>query len=548
MEENQPNPKPGVQDGEPEKVEAGLDEYAYKDVLFTSEVFKVELKNLPKYYGMAQLRKFLTKKMELNITKVKAPSVKSRGFAFVCFPSAEERDKALKVLDGAKFKNSTLGVKLSQKMDEAKTWISKLGFALVKANPALEEWAEKQKALNGGLVCKLHEIKSLPEFCESYRNKCEFTIGTNNLTQKRTVGFRLGSYASGTIEVAPIENVKIVPEVTAKAVKVFEKFVQASEYDVFSPATLKGHWKQLTVRVGTLTGQLMLIVGFHPQNLTDEEIKKVKEDVKTFFTEGDGNQLTVDSLYFEIMKRKDRGQTSQPAELLLGKESIQESMCGLKFNISPQSFFQINTRCAELLVSTVKELADINEETVVFDICCGIGTFGLCLAKDCKKVMGVEIVDKAVQDARTNASQNGITNCEFFSGKAEDIITSVVKRVSNDRIVGIVDPPRAGLHKNAVLMLRKIENLNNFVYLSCDFKAAFNNFTDLGRPPSKTMSGAPFVPVAAVPVDVFPQTNHYEFILYFERLNANDDNTDSSTIVKNDVESAEIVSPSVEYS
>ncbi|KAF6204736.1 hypothetical protein GE061_018897 [Apolygus lucorum] len=545
------------------------DEYAYKNISYTTEVFKLELRGLPKYYGIGQLRKFLSKKMNLNISKVKAPAVKSK-WAYVCFPSAEERDKGLITLNGAKFKAATLQAKvadpapdpfakrkneearegpnkrfkvetaeeqslvlrgnvsplwnmpyeeqLAQKMKEAKILINRLGVDLVKTNPDLRQWANEKKAENDGLICKLLDIKSRPEFIDKYRNKCEFTIGRNELNGKRTVGFRMGAYASGTIEVVPIDDVKFVPDMMKKSVKIFEKYVQESEFDVYSPETLQGNWKQLTVRVGTQTDQLMLVVGFHPQHLTEDELQGVRDDVKRFFVEGDGAELKVDSLYFEIIKRKDKGEVLPPAKLLHGKEFIQDKMCDLVFNISPHSFFQINTRCAELLIQTVKELADINDKTVVLDICCGIGTFGLCLAKDCKRVMGIEIVEEAVKDARINATQNDISNSDFFCGKAEDVITSVVKRVSGDRIVGIVDPPRAGLHKNAIQMLRKMENLDNFVYLACDCKSAFKNFTELGRAPSKIMLGAPFVPVAAVPVDMFPHTNHFEFVLYFERL------------------------------
>ena len=87
-------------------------------------------------------------------------------------------------------------------------------------------------------------------------------------------------------------------------VQVFEKYVQESKYDVFSPETLQGNWKQLTVRVGTQTNELMVVVGFHPQDLTEDELLAVQDYVKKYFVEGDGAELKVDSLYFEIIKRK----------------------------------------------------------------------------------------------------------------------------------------------------------------------------------------------------------------------------------------------------
>ncbi|KAK9503996.1 hypothetical protein O3M35_010444 [Rhynocoris fuscipes] len=546
------------------------DPYAYiKNNGFTSEKFKIEIRGLPKYYGLGELRKLLNVKLKLNCNKVKCPGKVSR-WVYACFRSEQDKLNALSQLSGLRWKGATLQTKpadpapdpfikrkneenegtankkikienreqqieaiensatplchvsyedqLKQKLDDARRFLLSFGVKLVKSNPQLNDWIETQKKLNDGLPCKLLETKSLPKFCDFYRNKCEFTIGKNDLTSERAVGFRLGSYASGSIGIAPIDSLKIIPEIMLKTVKIFEKYVQASKYEVFSPDTLKGYWKQLTVRVGTVTNQLMVIVGFHPQELSSEELKSIKDEVKIFFTEGDGSTLNVNSLYFHLNKRRAKNSNEQLIDLLHGSPTIEEVMCGLKFKISPESFFQVNTHCAELLIETVKELASINKETTVLDVCCGTGTIGLCLAKDCKKVLGIEIVAKAVNDAKENAENNNIDNSEFFCGKADEIMTSVVNRVKDDKLVAIVDPPRPGLHLKAVVMLRKTENLDRLVYLSCDCKSALQNFIDLGRAQSKTLFGQPFVPVAAVPVDMFPHTNHYEFVLYFERL------------------------------
>jgi len=163
----------------------------------------------------------------------------------------------------------------------------------------------------------------------------------------------------------------------------------------------------------------------------------------------------------------------------------------------------------------------------------------------------VEIQEQAVDMAKLNAAENGIENAQFFAGKAEEImIRREFQNPENaDDVVAIVDPPRPGLRKNtirlvacdydndkkviqphlpirsyvfldnkAILLLRKMTHLKRLVYLSCNPKAALQNFLSLSMAESKTKQGAPFVPVKAVPVDMFPQTPHCELIVYFERL------------------------------
>lgn len=149
--------------------------------------------------------------------------------------------------------------------------------------------------------------------------------------------------------------------------------------------------------------------------------------------------------------------------------------------------------------------------------------------------------------AKLNASENGITNAQFFAGKAEEVMNKreFQNPENSDDVVAIVDPPRAGLrnettrfmaNKNkrsiiliiicvldnkAVLLLRRMTHLKRLVYLSCNPRAALQNFISLSMAESKTKQGAPFVPVKAVPVDMFPQTPHCELIVYFERLTGN---------------------------
>ena len=184
-------------------------------------------------------------------------------------------------------------------------------------------------------------------------------------------------------------------------------------------------------------------------------------------------------------------------------------------------------------------MASMDEETVLFDVCCGTGTIGLCLASKVKEVHGIDIVEEAIEDANANAKANGITNaqfhagectcfiyfifisrsnqCFFFLGRAEFLLPELLKKSSDLKSVAVVDPPRAGLHAKAITALRS-SNIETLVYVSCDARAAMNNFIDLGRMTSNTYKGEPFVPKKVIPVDLFPHTNHFELIILFERF------------------------------
>ncbi|CAI6367542.1 unnamed protein product [Macrosiphum euphorbiae] len=554
------------------------DPFAYLDRDdFTSEKYKIEIRNLPKHYGIAEFKKLINSKLALNCSKVKTPNRNGK-WLYMCFRSEEDKNTALGILNGYNWKNTKLDasnakavpdplvrkrneqfddspdvkkIKLDnagaeQQMISAVTPLYNISYdeqliqktnsiknvlmdysrrlKRIKCGQGIFDWLKKQQDENNGLPCKLLEIQSLkddPEKCVGYRNKCEFTIGMDVENKEPVVGFRVGAYNQGKTSVAPIHNISNVPQRMKDVVKCFQDLVRASKLPVFDPENYSGHWRQLTVRLSLKTEQLMLICVVHTENMEESALNSLKQLILSYFTEGAGTVCKVDSLYFQKAKKRAAGEgNSFPLELLHGQGYIVEEVKGLKLRISPESFFQINTAASEILFDAAKDLASINSQTTVLDVCCGSGTIGLSIAKDCAQVIGVEIQEEAVNMAKLNATENGITNAIFFAGKAEEVMN---KREfqnpenAND-VVAIVDPPRAGLHNKAILLLRRMTHLKRLVYMSCNPKGAMQNFLSLSMAESKTKQGAPFVPVKAVPVDMFPQTPHCELIVYFERL------------------------------
>ncbi|XP_073696411.1 tRNA (uracil-5-)-methyltransferase homolog A [Garra rufa] len=584
-EKNQENQPAAAAEEEEEGAAGGVYRYIKGD-LFTSEIFKVEIQNLPKYIGFNDLKKFLNKH-GINPHKIKLFS--KQKFAFVTFKNQEERDKAMKAVHGMQWKSNVLSVRLakpkadpilkkrkqdeeaeggqpgakraagSQEVEEDEEeplniqianavtplWnvpyeeqlkrkekevegvLQKLTREIGNNNKAMLPWLFVQKEKYNKMCCPLEAIRPSPVQTE-YRNKCEFVIGVGADGEDKTVGFRLGKYKGGTCAVVSPSETTHVSSEAKRVVQGFQQFIRTTPYAVYSPETYEGNWRQLTVRT-TRIKQTMAMVFFNPQKLQEQEIEELKQNLRQYFTEGEGKESGITSLYFVRMgQRTSSGTDDLPCEHVTGEEWIHEELLGLKFRISPHSFFQTNTPAAEVLYSAVGEWAQLDQDSTVLDVCCGTGTIGISLAKRVKKVIGIELCQEAVEDAKANAEANGLTNVEFHCGKAEDVFPTVLNAVVSPNVTAIVDPPRAGLHSKVILAIRRAEHLKRLVYVACNAKAAMNNFIDLCRAPSNRVKGAPFRPVRAMAVDLFPQTMHCETILLLERVDYSS-NTDTQT-------------------
>ncbi|XP_019291135.1 tRNA (uracil-5-)-methyltransferase homolog A isoform X1 [Panthera pardus] len=556
--------------------------YSYiRDDLFTSEIFKLELQNVPRHASFSDVRRFLGR---FGLQPHKTKLFGQPPCAFVTFRSAAERDKALRVLHGALWKGRPLSVRLARpkadpmarkrrredegeptatciadvvtpfwtvpyaeqlerKRLECEQVLQKLAKEIGSTNRALLPWLLSQRHKHNKACCPLEGVRPSPQQTE-YRNKCEFLVGVGVDGEDNTVGCRLGKYKGGTCAVAaPFDTVHI-PGATKQVVKAFQEFIRSTPYSAYNPETYSGHWKQLTVRTSR-RGQAMAIVYFHPQKLSPEELAGLKASLAQHFMAGPGKATGVTCLYFvEEGQRKTPSLEGLPLEHVAGDRCIHEDLLGLTFRISPHAFFQVNTPAAEVLYTVIQDWAQLDTGSTVLDVCCGTGTIGLALAPKVKRVVGIELCQEAVEDARVNAQDNGtsghqakpcggecpwspdravmpcpeLSNVEFHCGRAEDLVPALVSRLASQRLVAILDPPRAGLHSKVILAVRRAENLKRLLYVSCNPRAAMGNFVDLCRAPSNRVKGTPFRPVKAMAVDLFPQTPHCEMLILFERV------------------------------
>ncbi|XP_040458673.1 tRNA (uracil-5-)-methyltransferase homolog A isoform X2 [Falco naumanni] len=451
------------------------DVYGYiKGDLFTSEIYKVEIQNLPKYIGFNDVKKFLAK-YGLNPHKIKLFGKQT--FAFVTFKSEEERDKAMRVLHGAMWKSRALSVRLAKpKADpiaKKRKQEGELEQEQGEAKRPVLSAASGEEPLSKRIADVVTPLWSVPygeqlakkrQECEQVLQKLTKEIGNNNRALLPWLFLQKQKYNKLC---CPLEGVKASPV----------------------------------------------------QKLSKEELADLKISLAKYFTEGMGKSSGVTSLYFvEEGQRKSPNLEDLPLEHVAGDKYIYEELLGLKFRISPHAFFQVNTEAAEVLYTAIRDWAQLSQESTVLDICCGTGTIGISLAKKVKKVIGIELCQEAVQDAKVNAQINELSNIEFHCGKAEDIVPSLINILAPQNLVTIVDPPRAGLHSKVILAIRRAEHLKKLIYVSCNPRAAMNNFVDLCRAPSNRVKGASFRPVKAVAVDLFPQTRHCELLILFERV------------------------------
>lgn len=556
---------------------------------FTSENFKIEVNGLPKFFGVGEAKK-LFKKLKLNSHKFKPVGGASARYMFVNFSNEEDKNQAIKILDGYKLKGSTLKAfsanaakdpllkhrdnnshnnrnsqtnietkpardriaeavcplwarcssydeQLKLKLEDVQRLMRKLRGEYLRQLPLLKDINNQNKTNVNETIAKIEPIVPSPVI-NGYRNKCEFSIGKHPESGEIVVGFRLASYKKGSLSVVDISHLPQVSDTMKKIVLHFQKLVRNGDGDLkldpYDPLSQTGYWRQLTVRTSRNGGVMVLIV-IHPQSLDIEKKNKIKKNLVIYFDHLKNTPEEVSSLHVQFFGQKEKGSEDPPFELLSGTSSISETLMDekLAFQISPQSFFQVNVESAENLYNVCAKLAGLENElsvthsglrsTVLFDVCCGTGTIGLCLASRCKKVIGVDCVTEAVDNANDNAKFNNVTNAKFHSGRAEFILGELLKLESSEanseqKIVAIVDPPRAGLHPKAIKALRAATEIYTLVYVSCDANAAMQSLIDLGRPPSNTYRGDPFIPKRVVPVDLFPHTNHIELVILYERM------------------------------
>jgi len=350
-----------------------------------------------------------------------------------------------------------------------------------------------------------------------YRNKMDFSftdlryltpdeIGIEPGEHEKPLDFALGFHAPGCFSKAiDIDHCDLsTPEMnlTLNAVRDF-CLRHKEDLPIYSTHTHTGELRNLVVRHGGHTGEFMvnLVTSTHNpelmQALCDELQDVLGERMTTFVNSTTSAKNTV--------------AFGEKEFVLHGPGYITDRLGDYTYRISPNSFFQTNTVQAEKLYFQILKSARLKSTDIVYDLFCGTGSIALFASGHCKKVLGVEVVESSVNDARDNATRHGVANCEFIRLDLKDIIDIELemKEFGHPDVV-ITDPPRAGMHPKAVKMLQQMAP-PVIVYVSC-------NPASLARDGQMLCEEGLYRMVHCQPVDMFPQTNHVESVARFERV------------------------------
>ncbi|XP_039995356.1 tRNA (uracil(54)-C(5))-methyltransferase homolog-B isoform X2 [Xiphias gladius] len=365
---------------------------------------------------------------------------------------------------------------------------------------------------------------------DGYRNKSTFSVNRGVDGNPKTVGFYVGTGRAGNIVCVNGDHLLNMPEKHKLVARCYQDFIRLSSLEPCLLFHTGGHWREVTVRTNT-EGHTMAIVHFHPQTLTPEEVAVHKADLVDYFKRGPGSVCQLDSLFFQESNMTRCTHEESPYQLLHGQPHIYEEVLGFKFRISADAFFQVNQAAAEVLYGTVRDLCVPNTEGgggrtkgggTFLDVCCGTGAIGITISPRVDRIIGIELIEQAVEDARHNAALNNVLNCEFIPGKAEVVLPGLLSNLSSagGGLTAVVNPARAGMHHKVVRALRNQPSIRRLVYVSCKPDGeAMRNFRELCCAPDlqKKLTGEAFSPTLAVPVDMFPHTPHCELVLLFER-------------------------------
>ena len=350
---------------------------------------------------------------------------------------------------------------------------------------------------------KLPIIKS--EKTYYYRNKMEFSFSNsrwitekeiyegNTIRNKNALGFHKSGMWSKVID---IEKCFLQANISNKIRNFIKKKAEELKLDFFDLIKQKGDIRNLMIR-STTTKEIMILIQFYKFS---EKSKKLLQCIESEFKE-------IQSILYVVNKKANDTIYDLDIKCFSGVNYITEKINDLSFKISAKSFFQTNSFQTGKLYNIVKKFADLKGNETVYDLYCGIGTISLFLAKDAKKIVGIETVEDAIISAKSNAKLNNISNCEFIKGDVKDIINKPIRNHKNPEII-IVDPPRNGLDKSVIHSLIKLSP-DKIIYVSCNSSTQARDIIDLKEFYELKTSQA---------IDMFPQTYHVENVVLLEKI------------------------------
>lgn len=362
--------------------------------------------------------------------------------------------------------------------------------------PYQEQLRVKQRRIEELLrpFCSVEPIRGMSSPLH-YRNKVHAVLSVDK--SGRPVS---GVYAAGTHRVVPVKHCLIedqrADQIICSIVELLPKF----RLRIYNEYTHRGFLRHIVIRTGQFTGQIMVVLV-----TTSLEFPGKKEFVQAL--------LQLHPEITTIVVNENNRQTSvvlgNRESVLYGSGYMEDELCGKRFRISPRSFYQVNAQQAEVLYETAIDLMGLTGSETLLDAYCGTGTIGLCAADKAARLIGVELNADAIKDARINAEANQVRNASFYCDDAGRFMTRMAKEGHVPDVV-CMDPPRSG---SDVPFLTAVKSLapKKIVYVSCGPDTLARDLDFLCR-------DGQYKALTAVPVDMFPCTEHIETVVSISRV------------------------------
>ena len=379
--------------------------------------------------------------------------------------------------------------------------------------PYEEQLKYKQKQVFDALTrigkVELPEITPIigSEKTQCYRNKLEFTFSNKRWLTREEVASgvvfernAVGFHITGAFDkVLPIEKCWLQDDICNQIRNAIRDYALEHDYTFIDLRQHTGMMRNLIIRTAS-TGELMVIVVARVEgNAEMQQFLTLMEFVKQTFP-----QIT--SLQYVINNKVNDAISDLEVMLYSGRDHIFEEMEGLRFKIGPKSFYQTNSEQAYQLYKVARNFAQLTGDELVYDLYTGTGTIANFVSRQARKVLGIEYVPEAIEDAKVNSAVNGIENTLFYAGDMKDILTDDFIAAHGQPDVIITDPPRAGMHPDVINVILNAAP-QRIVYVSCNPATQARDLQLLD---------AKYSVKAVQPVDMFPQTHHVENVVLLE--------------------------------
>ena len=385
------------------------------------------------------------------------------------------------------------------------TYEGQLNFKTEQVKSLLKNYIREDGVDGAGKVCEAEfEPPHASPLELGYRGKMEFSFG-NEVKDGPLV---LGLHKKGSFyDIVPVRECGIIDESLREILKATEEWAVSTGLAFYHKMQKTGYFRHLLLRRGGNTGEVLVDLVTRSayaefEGDLDKEAKLMEEFKEALL--GTKAAAAIKGILHTVNDAQADAIIDQGTTLLYGQDFFEDELLGLKFKITPFSFFQTNPLGAEVLYSTVRDYVGTTKDKVIFDLYSGTGTIGQLLAPVAKKVVGIEIVEEAVESAKINAARNGLTNCEFIAG---DVLKKIDEITDKPDFI-VLDPPREGIVPKALSKILAY-GVENMVYVSCKPTSLAHDL--------EAITAAGYAVKKVTCVDMFPWTANVETVCLLSR-------------------------------